>query len=755
MALSISPSPFGTLAVTVKDTPGTVIVSTVATSPSVLTMALGVPGPTGATGAAGQNGTNGTNGSNGVGVPTGGTAGQSLVKSSDNDYETNWDSMLPLSGGILNGNLGLYVESGMPYFGIIDDIIGNSINLTGSKIGFSLYGEEVLTNLTGNGLTFIDGSFQSTAFPPTGGTSVQYIDGTGGLKTFPTIPSLTGYATETYVTTRGYITSSALSPYLTSSSAASTYLTQSSAASTYLTQSSAASTYLSQSSAASTYFAKPTGDSSQYLNGTGTPVTFPTVGTAGKMIVLSYNQTGSTIAKGSVVYISGSHGNDPQISLARADLESTSAYTIGVTESAISNNSTGNVIVLGLLEGFNTSSYSDGDALYLSSTTYGGFTATKQFSPNHYVKVGTVVRAHPTAGTVFIKVENGYQLDELSDCYVTAPTNNNVLTFESSTGLWKDKSVTTALGYTPANDTLGNLSSASTARTNLGLGSMALETASNYLTASSTAGVYLSQSSAASTYTTKANNLSDLASATTARTNLGVAYATDAQVIAGTSASTVIAPSSAKSLRYTNNGSEIDLTPYAWLSSFTTWAGTRNRLNFPINGTTAIGQGMWTIENQYANIGGTQGIDWTKRISLVGRFSLSQTSPTSNNIFRYTLGKLGNTSFGDLTTRGIGVRCLFGSALEIQCHNGTTLTNFTTSFTPTFNNTLFEVRVESDGSGNCTCFVNGTQVGTTTGAPTTASSSTLYNTNFELVSATTNTNAPTAGGSAFKVNYGY
>ena len=69
MALSISPSPFGTLAVTVKDTPGTVIVSTVATSPSVLTMALGVPGPTGATGAAGQNG------SNGVGVPTGGTAG--------------------------------------------------------------------------------------------------------------------------------------------------------------------------------------------------------------------------------------------------------------------------------------------------------------------------------------------------------------------------------------------------------------------------------------------------------------------------------------------------------------------------------------------------------------------------------------------------------------------------------------------------------------------------------------------------------
>lgn len=256
-------------------------------------------------------------------------------------------------------------------------------------------------------------------------------------------------------------------------------------------------------------------------------------------------------------------------------------------------------------------------------------------------------------------------------------------------------------------------------------------------------------------YLTKADNLASVTSISSARTNLGLAYATDAQVIMGTSTTTVLTPAGGKNLRYTNSGASIDLTPYSWLSSFTTWTGTRNRLNFPINGTTAIGQGMWTIENQFANIGGTlAGIDWSKRITMVGRFALNQTSPTSNNIFRYTLGKLNSTTFGDLTVRGIGVRCVFGSALEIQCHNGTGITNFSTSFTPTFNNTVFEVRVESDGSGNCTCFVNGTQVGTTTGAPTTASTGTQYNTNFELVSATTNTNAPTAAGSAFKVNYG-
>jgi hypothetical protein len=237
-------------------------------------------------------------------------------------------------------------------------------------------------------------------------------------------------------------------------------------------------------------------------------------------------------------------------------------------------------------------------------------------------------------------------------------------------------------------------------------------------------------------------------------------YATTAQTIAGVSSTTVVTPATAKSLRYTQNSSEIDLTPYAWLSTFSTWTGTRNRLNFPINGnsSTAIGSGSWFIENQYSSLGVglALGMDWSKRVSLLGRFALSQTSPTNNNIFRFTLGKSNSQGIGDLVTSGIGVRCLYGEALEIQCHNGTTLTNFTTSFTPTFNNTVFEVKVESDGAGNCTCFVNGNQIGTTTGAPTgIAGSSNRNATWFELVSASTNTNAPQAFGSAFKVNYGY
>ena len=725
MALSISPSPFGTLSVVVKDTPGTVIVSTVATSPSVLSMALGVPGPTGATGAtgaAGQNGTNGSNGSNGVGVPTGGTTGQALVKTSGTDYATNWASMLPLAGGTMSNDATQtfittdgtrlivkpteinsktfstynYSDPGNPFspYQQIGTFSAKKVqsnwNDDNWEVGFKLDEYEVSGGLVysdgydpdyrwsfgSNGLRFSNGTTQVSAFPPSGGTSSDYIDGTGGIQTFPTIPSLTGYATESYVTSQGYITSSSLTPYLTTSSAASTYQTQS-----------GMSSYLTTSSAASTYFAKPTGDASQYLNGAGTPVTFPTVGTAGKMVVLASNQTGSTIAKGSVVYISGSQGNDPKVSLARADVEATSAYTIGVAESSINNNSTGNIIVLGLLEGFNTSAFTDGDAVYLSSTTAGGITGTKQFSPNHYVKVGTIVRAHPTQGTIFIKVENGYQLDELSDCYVTTPTNNNVLSFESSTGLWKDKSITTLLGYTPSNDTLGNLSSASTARTNLGL------------TAAATA-----------------------------------SFSTEAQSVAGISTTVVSNPATVQALAL---HPEWFVLNAGNATSVVSGTGLAVAQEFGFQLATGTTSGSYAIRkfSPSTQVGISRGRDagiwdYSKQIVISGTGLYSNAQTNTNT--RVSLGKVTGDNNGDLARAGIGFKRVGTGALQLMVHNGTTLTVSTNgTFTPTANQT-FDWKIIADGAGNATLYVNETSVATTTGCPTGQSTNTANFIQYEI-----------------------
>jgi hypothetical protein len=175
-----------------------------------------------------------------------------------------------------------------------------------------------------------------------------------------------------------------------------------------------------------------------------------TQGSAVKLITNVYNNSGATILKGSVVYINGAHSSNlPTIALAIANNESTSAFTYGLVESNIPNNSAGTVVQNGVLTGLNlpTSSYTDGQTLYLSPTVAGGYTTTKVIAPNHYVAIGTVIRAHPNFGTIQVAIRNGFQLDELSDVLIAAvPLDSTVLQFSRVDSLWHDVSITNAIG---------------------------------------------------------------------------------------------------------------------------------------------------------------------------------------------------------------------------------------------------------------------------------------------------------------------
>jgi hypothetical protein len=44
-----------------------------------------------------------------------------------------------------------------------------------------------------------------------------------------------------------------------------------------------------------------------------------------------------------------------------------------------------------------------------------------------------------SSGRAYIKVINGQELGELHDVLITSPTNDQVLTYETSSGLWKNK----------------------------------------------------------------------------------------------------------------------------------------------------------------------------------------------------------------------------------------------------------------------------------------------------------------------------
>ena len=74
---------------------------------------------------------------------------------------------------------------------------------------------------------------------------------------------------------------------------------------------------------------------------------------------------------------------------------------LGLANTDIIKGSTGKVITFGLLSGFNTSSFSVGDTLYLDPSNYGGLTATKPTGTNIAVAVAKVLTSS-TTGSVFV-----------------------------------------------------------------------------------------------------------------------------------------------------------------------------------------------------------------------------------------------------------------------------------------------------------------------------------------------------------------
>ncbi len=167
--------------------------------------------------------------------------------------------------------------------------------------------------------------------------------------------------------------------------------------------------------------------------------------------ILVHNNTGSTLTDGQVVYVTGSTGELPSVSLANASSETTSAATIGVVTETIANGADGFITTSGIVHGLNTLAFNEGDLLWLG-TTAGTFSTTKPTSPAHLVLIGYVIKKAGGNGSILVKIQNTQELSESSDVLFTSLANNDILTYESSSSLWKNKSISTILGYTPAND---------------------------------------------------------------------------------------------------------------------------------------------------------------------------------------------------------------------------------------------------------------------------------------------------------------
>ena len=170
------------------------------------------------------------------------------------------------------------------------------------------------------------------------------------------------------------------------------------------------------------------------------------------------NVSGGVMPNGTVVYVSGSTGAVPEISLADASTEALSNATIGLTTEDIDDNGRGYVTTIGLVRGstaqpIDTSTFAAGEVLWLSEVA-GEFTDVKPSSPAHAVVLGKVIRVHATEGEIYVQVNNGFELFELHDVSdsLSSPTDKAMLAWNNTNSLWEQ---TPQLFYDFANDRLG------------------------------------------------------------------------------------------------------------------------------------------------------------------------------------------------------------------------------------------------------------------------------------------------------------
>jgi len=148
------------------------------------------------------------------------------------------------------------------------------------------------------------------------------------------------------------------------------------------------------------------------------------------------NTTGTTIAAGAAVYVSGATGANALIALATASTEAGSSKTLGITASSITTDGFGYVVESGYLTGIDTTGISAGSSVWLGTTPGSLVFGSPPAEPNHSVYLGVVIREQQNNGSILVKVQNGYELNELHDVFTTGVSTSLPLVYSSTSSGW-------------------------------------------------------------------------------------------------------------------------------------------------------------------------------------------------------------------------------------------------------------------------------------------------------------------------------
>ena len=112
-------------------------------------------------------------------------------------------------------------------------------------------------------------------------------------------------------------------------------------------------------------------------------------------------QAGENISKGQVVYISGISGNTTIVSLADAD-DSAKMPAFGVAGQTANSGNPIDVINFGILSGINTSTFAEGDELFVDTTAGGLVNTAPTGESSALQKIAKVTRSDNSAGSIII-----------------------------------------------------------------------------------------------------------------------------------------------------------------------------------------------------------------------------------------------------------------------------------------------------------------------------------------------------------------